>query len=876
MAGVRKGPIRRIRTVLNGDQAVYSTELELLHTPSLQRLYGLHQLGLTDRVFIDASHSRLHHVVGVMEQASRLMRAIAENLARQGSRRFVLGQDPDDDKSVTLTALPSSPPELPGLSGLDLSKLVRGDECKARLIGLLHDLTHAPFGHTLEDEIELVDSKHDEPKRQAAAFYRLVLELVWCWARDCGLLSDPNSRTALSNESAQMLLGDEDVRYSIDLLRRFADALPMANPPEDDRFVAGAAKLCSTILSDTSLARPLVIGRGPSLDDLKGLIADLRFAMRALLYLELLHRHEPKLKHVPDRDGEYPVEKLLSGVLQQACDDKYQVQAAFVPAQHAYLLDVIGNTICADLLDYARRDSFFANLKLDYDGDRIVENMTLVAYEDNERQWALEGPDPFAGTVLRTGMGMFSHKLRMDVPGALLHLLHVRFYVYQRALFHPTKCVAGAMLGCALQLLGFEESNFPDHLAYVGDETFLDQIRGGARLAKSLLQTVEAPSTAASLPTQLNGDKSSTNGQAAVTSTPLDSDKITALAAGLRFADSVGTECVAASILRARVRLASVPTTGQADGKQKKRPAWLPAETDRASVVSSIRDLDAALVLLDRLASRRYFRPVFRLLPNVGLPRASLSHKTVAEPFLKPGIRWFAERTIEREAGLPLGTVVIHCPVAKGPAKIAAILMVWTDVDGEEIAKPLKEIGDLDAALFGQIQAAIEALENMYASMWRLVVSVEPAAYAIAVAESARSHKADAGQKADLFSTSPPTIEGVIGDVLGRVMRKRRRRGRDVAGSLPNDWTMREELITADGGREEPKEHEPSERVGRLTDEFLEHLKERTGIDVKLKIRSRMNRAAARPPGARGVDGETLDIVEEIAEAFRKSKPRKT
>lgn len=876
MADVRKAPIRRIRTILNGDQAVYSTELELLHTPSLQRLYGLHQLGLTDRVFIDASHSRLHHVVGVMEQASRLMRAIGDNLSKQASRRFVLEHDSTEGDSTSVKTAPSAGPAQPVLSGLDLAKLVRQDECKARLIGLLHDLTHAPFGHTLEDEIELVDSKHDEPKRQAVAFYRLVLELVWCWSRDCGILADTHFRTRPTSESATKLLGDEDVRYSIGLLRMFVEALPMASPPEkDDRFVAGVAKLCGKILNDPALARPLIIGRGPSLDDLQGLIADLRFAMRALLYLELLHKHEPKSKHVPDRDGNYPVEKLLSGILNEACGDKYKAQATFVPVQHAYLLDVIGNTICADLLDYARRDSFFANLKLDYDGDRIVENMTLVAYEDNERQWTLDGRDPFAGTVLRTGMGMFSHKLRMDVPGALLHLLHVRFYVYQRALFHPTKCVAGAMLGCALQLLGFEESNFPDHLAYVGDETFLDQIRGGARLAKMLLQTIEPQPTPFSSPSQVNGEKSSPIVQKAVVTSAADQEQISMLLAGLKFAESVGTERVAANILQARVRMGSAPAGGRADGRQKKRPKWLPAETERASVGASIRDIDASLALLDRLASRRYFRPVFRLLPNVGLPRASLSHKTVAEPFLNPGIRWFAERTIEREAGLPLGSVVIHCPVAKGPAKIAAILMVWTDVDGEEIAKPLKEIGDLDEALFGQIQAAIEALENMYASMWRLVVSIEPAAYALAAAESTRAHKPDQSQKSDLFGASPATIEGVIGDVLGRVMRKRSRPGNDTAGSLPNDWTMREELMTADGGREEPKEYEVSERVLRLTDEFFEHLKEKTGVDVKRKIHSRTNRAAARPAGVSGFDGETLDIVEELAEALRKPKPRK-
>ena len=70
----------RIRTVLYDDQSLLPGEIDILHTPALQRLYDLHQLGLTDRVFIDASHARLHHVVGVLEQVDKLTFAIAKNL----------------------------------------------------------------------------------------------------------------------------------------------------------------------------------------------------------------------------------------------------------------------------------------------------------------------------------------------------------------------------------------------------------------------------------------------------------------------------------------------------------------------------------------------------------------------------------------------------------------------------------------------------------------------------------------------------------------------------------------------------------------------------------------------------------------------------
>src|ERR1039458_7307819 len=83
---------KRLRTILYGDQRVSHEELDLLNTPAMQRLYELHQLGLTDRVFVDASHSRLHHVIGVLEQAERIANAIIRNLNTDPGRVIEYGQ----------------------------------------------------------------------------------------------------------------------------------------------------------------------------------------------------------------------------------------------------------------------------------------------------------------------------------------------------------------------------------------------------------------------------------------------------------------------------------------------------------------------------------------------------------------------------------------------------------------------------------------------------------------------------------------------------------------------------------------------------------------------------------------------------------------
>jgi hypothetical protein len=50
---------RRIRTLLYDDQLFTDFEIDLLHTPALQRLYDLHQVGYTDRVFVALSSMSL-------------------------------------------------------------------------------------------------------------------------------------------------------------------------------------------------------------------------------------------------------------------------------------------------------------------------------------------------------------------------------------------------------------------------------------------------------------------------------------------------------------------------------------------------------------------------------------------------------------------------------------------------------------------------------------------------------------------------------------------------------------------------------------------------------------------------------------------------
>jgi len=635
---------KRIRTVLYGDQRLSTGELEILHTPAMQRLYGLRQLGFTDRVFIDASHARIHHVVGVLHQVDNLISAVVANLKRSSRTLRIGGKHGHENFSASQLAI-----------------IVRKRGPVVRLVGLLHDLTHAPFGHTVEDEIKLVGTKHDDPARQATAFYRLLCQLI-AWLAVEANVTD---------------------RFP-EALRPFLSQAADVDTPSA-REVGGLARHLLE-LDGSKISACWRLSR----QEFAELLAQLGCAMRALLHLEALHKMNPAPAELPTEE-EYDFQAAIRIALAQTAFEPLVQEFEFRPMRDAFMLDIVGNTVCADLLDYAQRDSHFAGLRLDYDSNRIAENFTLVsfdqsAYELSHRQAEGDGDlrrkmpegvdDPFEGWCLRTAISLFSHKYRTDIPSELMNLLNVRFYLYERVIFHPTKCAAGSMLGTALQLLGWRRStaggtqpNLPDHLRFVGDDVFLHDIRSALAFMldwiakKTDTQRIEAA----------------------------DLERI----AGM---DRVHNGLVP-SLLRLRID---------------------------QTFAEVRRELVASKLMLDRLTARRYFRPVWRALPSSTDARLQAGPDALAKLFGDPNDRYEAERKIETKANLPLGTIAIHCPSRKTARKIANVLLTRPGKDGQDEVCKLKDIGSLDGPTFGEHQKAVKAVEEMYGSMWRLTVYVAP------------------------------------------------------------------------------------------------------------------------------------------------------
>src|SRR3954462_7187213 len=119
-----------IRDAVHGDIEMSGLEVELMDTPEFQRLRGIKQLGTAYLVFPSAVHTRFEHSLGTSWMAHRILESVRRNQSVSA----------DDERVIRVSAL-------------------------------LHDLTHIPFGHTLEDERRVLP-RHDKDEERVEYFYR--------------------------------------------------------------------------------------------------------------------------------------------------------------------------------------------------------------------------------------------------------------------------------------------------------------------------------------------------------------------------------------------------------------------------------------------------------------------------------------------------------------------------------------------------------------------------------------------------------------------------------------------------------------------------------------------------------------------------------
>ncbi len=125
-----------VRDPVHGDIELTREEVRVIDTPQFQRLRGIKQLGTAYLVFPGAVHTRFEHSIGTLHMTEQLIQAINKNATRspESCRRIE-----EDQRRVV------------------------------RLAALLHDVTHIPFGHNIEDQTGLL-IRHDRPERFEAMF----------------------------------------------------------------------------------------------------------------------------------------------------------------------------------------------------------------------------------------------------------------------------------------------------------------------------------------------------------------------------------------------------------------------------------------------------------------------------------------------------------------------------------------------------------------------------------------------------------------------------------------------------------------------------------------------------------------------------------
>lgn len=113
-----------LRDPVHGDLSLSALETAVLDLPDVQRLRGVKQLGTASLVYPGALHTRFDHSLGASALAHRVVAAL---------RREGVAVSAEVDELVAVGTL-------------------------------LHDVTHVPFGHTLEDERRLFP-RHDKGTR---------------------------------------------------------------------------------------------------------------------------------------------------------------------------------------------------------------------------------------------------------------------------------------------------------------------------------------------------------------------------------------------------------------------------------------------------------------------------------------------------------------------------------------------------------------------------------------------------------------------------------------------------------------------------------------------------------------------------------------
>jgi hypothetical protein len=120
-----------LRDPVHGDVYLSDEEMAVLDTREMQRLRGVKQLGTAYLVYPGAVHTRFDHLIGALHVTSKVIESVNKNAELDPSGCLAIGE---------------------------------GEARIIRLAALIHDITHIPFGHSIEDQ-DGIFPRHDSDYR---------------------------------------------------------------------------------------------------------------------------------------------------------------------------------------------------------------------------------------------------------------------------------------------------------------------------------------------------------------------------------------------------------------------------------------------------------------------------------------------------------------------------------------------------------------------------------------------------------------------------------------------------------------------------------------------------------------------------------------
>jgi len=371
-------PAKVITDPIHGDIFITRLEQAFVDTPPMQRLRRVRQLGTTHLVYPGATHTRFAHSLGAVRAVQDLLDVamgqrngnhavpdLFDEWEQDQRRREEDGTDGDHGE----LAIADSPVGPRSARTVHLRKLAEASVL-ARLGALLHDVGHLPYGHSIEDDLDLLTA-HDENVSRFRRLWQQMLDTI---------------------EARVRAIGDSESWSHADLQRRIDSLAPL-------------------------------------------------------------------------REGEPLYENLRPLILsKERGEDGKPIDPVKRLAEYPFVADVVGNTICADLLDYLQRDHRFTGLPMSL-GQRFMSSFYVIPGN--------------VGGIYKKRMALLIHRdgrPRQDVVTEIIKHLRYRYELQERVLVHHLKLTADAMIGKMFELWHEAEREGVERLPADAQQAALDQV----------------------------------------------------------------------------------------------------------------------------------------------------------------------------------------------------------------------------------------------------------------------------------------------------------------------------------------------------------------------------------------------------------------